>query len=180
MEECEVIGLTETVKDIRAAFNKVRNNMDCMEKGLQFVESYFTDKNFPGWNWCAYTRGTFQNKPYFEIEGVSDVSPSFCRPMYAKMNLKYNCCNKTGPVLVIQNLIPKINVWTLELEDKQLYRNEMDTIIKTYEGMKFKNPDPFIPQIAKILTDIKKKEDVNNGAIQLKSLLKQIQLKKDF
>ena len=46
--------------------------------------------------------------------------------------------------------------------------------------MKFKNPDPFIPQIAKILTDIKKKEDVNNGALQLKSLLKQIQLKKDF
>jgi hypothetical protein len=56
----------------------------------------------------------------------------------------------------------------------------MDPIFNSFEGMKFKNPDPFIPQIAKILTDIKKLEDVNNGALQLKSLIKQIQLKKDF
>lgn len=178
MEECTVIGLTDSVKDIRAAFNKARNNMDSMEKGLQFVETYFTDKNFPGWTWSIYTRGTFQNKPYFEIDGVSD--DSFTRTMYAKMNLKYNCCNKTGPVLVIQNLIPKMNVWNLELEEKQLYRKEMDPILRTFEGMKFKNPDPFIPQIAKIITDIKKMEDVNNGVLQFKSLIKQIQLKKDF
>ena len=73
-----------------------------------------------------------------------------------------------------------MNAWNLEWSDKQLYRNEMEPILKIYEGMKFKNPDPFIPQIANILTDIKKLEDVHNGVIQLKSLFKQIQLKKDF
>ena len=81
---------------------------------------------------------------------------------------------------VIQNIIPEINAWSLEWNDKQSYRNEMDPIFQTFEGMKLKNPDPFIPQIAKILTDIKKMEDVHNGALQLKSLIKQIQLKKDF
>lgn len=40
--------LTDFVKDIRADFGKVHKNVDSMEKGLQFVESYFTDKNFPG------------------------------------------------------------------------------------------------------------------------------------
>ena len=175
MEECTV-SLTDFVKDLRADFDKCRKNMESMEKGLQFVESYFTDKNFPGWTWRIYTRGTYQNKPYFEIDGNSSMNST----EYAQISLKYNCCNKTGPVFVIKNLIPKMNAWNLEWDDKQLYRNEMDPIIKTYEGMRFKNPDPFIPQIAKILTDIKKIEDVHSGVLQLKSLIKQIQLKKDF
>ena len=81
---------------------------------------------------------------------------------------------------MIQKLIPELNAWALEWNERQAYCKEMDPIFKTFEGMRFKNPDPFIPQIAKILTDIKKKEDVNNGALQLKSLIKQIQLKKDF
>lgn len=170
------MSLTDFVKDLRADFDKCRKNMESMEKGLQFVESYFTDKNFPGWTWRIYTRGTYQNKPYFEIDGNSSMNST----EYAQISLKYNCCNKTGPVFVIKNLIPKMNAWNLEWDDKQLYRNEMDPIIKTYEGMRFKNPDPFIPQIAKILTDIKKIEDVHSGVLQLKSLIKQIQLKKDF
>lgn len=178
MEECTV-KLTDSIKDIRADFAKARKNMDYMEKGLQFVESYFTDKNFPGWCWRIYTRGTFLNKPYFEIKGNSHIQSMNCR-QYAQISLKYNCCTKTGHVLVIQNLIPEINALNLEWKDMQAYRNEMDPIFQSFEGMKFKNPDPFIPQIAKILTDIKKMEDVNNGALQLKSLLKQIQLKKDF
>ena len=153
--------------------------MDYMEKGLQFVESYFTDKNFPGWCWRIYTRGTFQNKPYFEIQGNSHI-PSMNFEQYATIWLKYNCCNKTGSVIVIQKLIPELNAWYLEWNDKQAYCKEMDQIFQSFEGMKFKNPDPVIPQIAKILTDIKKKENVNNGALQLKSLIKQIQLKKDF
>lgn len=169
--------LTDFVKDIREEFDKTRKNMDSLETGLKFVESYFTDKNFPGWNWSIYTRGTYQNKPYFEVEGVSD---DYFVTQYAKLSLKYNCCNKTGPALVIQALIPKLNAWTLEGEDKQAYRNEMEPILRTFDGMRFKNPEPFIPQIANILTDIKKKEDIHNGALQFKSLLKQIQLKKDF
>lgn len=40
--------LTDDVKNIKADFEKTLKNMDSMEKGLQFVESYFTDKNFPG------------------------------------------------------------------------------------------------------------------------------------
>lgn len=76
--------------------------------------------------------------------------------------------------------IPELNAWYLEWNDKQAYYKEIEPILQSFEGMKFKNPDPFIPQIAKILTDIKKKENVNNGALQLKSLIKQIQLKKDF
>lgn len=176
MEEFTMIGLTDGVKNIRADFDKVRKNMDSMEKGLQFVESYFTNKNFPGWSWKIYTRGTYQNKPSFEIEGFSSMNST----EYAEISLKYNCCNKTGPVLVIQNFIPKMNVWQLEFKDKQSYKNEMDPILVAFYGMRFKNPDPFIPQIAKILTDIKKIEDVHNGALQFKSLLKQIQLKKDF
>ena len=178
MEECAV-SLTDNVKNIRADFDKARNNMDYMEKGLQFVESYFTDKNFPGWCWRIYTRGTFQNKPYFEIQGNSHI-PSMNCSQYATICLRYNCCNKTGAVLVIQDLAPEMNAWSLEWNDKQAYCKEMDPIFQSFEGMKFKNPDPFIPQIAKILTDIKKLEDVNNGALQLKSLIKQIQLKKDF
>lgn len=170
--------LTDFVKDIRADFDKVRKNMDYMEKGLKFVESYFADKNFPGWKWSVYTRGTFQNKPYFEIEGTSRTESM--NTQYATITLKYNCCNKTTPALVIQNIIPELNAYRLEWKDKQAYRDEMDPIFKTFEGMRFKNPDPFIPQIAKILTDIKKKEDVHNGVLQFKSLLKQIQLKKDF
>lgn len=170
--------LIDFVKDIRADFDKVRKNADSMEKGLHFVESYFTDKNFPGWKWSVYTRGTFQNKPYFEIEGTSHIASM--NTQYATISLKYNCCNKTGSVIVIQNLAPEMNAWALEWNEKQAYCKEMDPISQSFEGMKFKNPDPFIPQIAKILTDIKKKEDVNNGKLQLKSLLKQIQLKKDF
>lgn len=46
MEECAV---NESIKSIRNDFDKARKNMDFMEKGLKFVESYFTDKNFPGW-----------------------------------------------------------------------------------------------------------------------------------
>ena len=176
MEECSMSDLTDCVKGIRTDFEKCRKNMESMEKGLQFVESYFTDKNFPGWTWRIYTRGTYQNKPSFEIDGNSSMHVS----EYATISLKYNCCNKTGPVFVIQTIKPKMNAWNLEWSDKQLYRNEMDPIIKTYEGMKFKNLDPIIPQIANILTDIKKLEDVHNGVIQLKSLFKQIQLKKDF
>lgn len=176
MEECSMIGLTESVKNIRTDFDKTRKNMDSMEKGLQFVESYFTDKNFPGWEWRIYTRGTFQNKPYFEIDGNTSMNTT----QYAQISLKYNCCNKTGPVLVIQDLIPTLNVWSLEWNAKQSYCKEMDPILDTFEGMKFKNPDPFLPQIAKILTDLKKYEDTHNGALQFKSLLKQIQLKKDF
>lgn len=99
---------------------------------------------------------------------------------YATISLKYNCCNKTTPALVIQNIIPELNAYRLEWDEKQAYSKEMEPIFKTFEGMRFKNPDPFIPQIAKILTDIKKKEDVHNGVLQFKSLLKQIQLKKDF
>ena len=170
--------LIDFVKDIRADFDKVRKNVDSMEKGLQFVKSYFTDKNFPGWKWSVYTRGTFQNKPYFEIEGTSHIASM--NTQYATISLKYNCCNKTTPALVIQNIIPELNAYRLEWKDKQAYSKEMDPIFKTFEGMRFKNPDPFIPQIAKILTDIKKKEDVHNGILQFKSLLKQIQLKKDF
>lgn len=173
------MSLIENAKNIRADFDKARKNMDYMEKGLQFVESYFTDKNFPGWCWRIYTRGTFQNKPYFEIQGNSHI-PSMNCEQYATIWLKYNCCNKTGSVIVIQKLIPELNAWYLEWNDKQAYYKEMDQIFQSFEGMKFKNPDPVIPQLAKILTDIKKKEDVNNGAIQLKSLFKQIQLKKDF
>lgn len=168
MEECAV---NESIKSIRNDFDKARKNMDFMEKGLQFVESYFTDKNFPGWKWSVYTRGTFQNKPYFEIEGTSRIASM--NTEYATISLKYNCCNKTTPALVIQNIIPELNVY-------MAYRDKMDPILKTFEGMRFKNSDPFIPQLAKILTDIKKKEDVNNGALKLKSLIKQIQLKKDF
>lgn len=153
--------------------------MDYMEKGLQFVESYFTDKNFPGWCWRIYTRETFQNKPYFEIQGNSHI-PSMNCEQYATIWLKCNCCNKTGSVIVIQKLIPELNDWYLEWNDKQAYYKEIEPILQSFEGMKFKNPDPFIPQIAKILTDIKKKENINNGALQLKSLIKQIQLKKDF
>lgn len=175
MEECTV-SLTDYVKDLRADFEKCRKNVESMKKGLQFVESYFTDKNFPGWAWKISTRGTYQNKPYFEIDGNSNMNFS----EYARIGLKCNCCNKTGPVFVIQNLIPKINVWNLEWKDKQSYKNEMDPILISFYGMRFKNPDPFIPQIAKILTDIKKLENVHNGALQFKSLLKQIQLKKDF
>ena len=178
MEECTV-SLTDNVKNIRADFDKARNNMDYMEKGLQFVESYFTDKNFPGWCWRIYTCGTFQNKPYFKIKGNSHI-PSMNCSQYATICLRYNCCNKTGAFLVIQDLAPEMKDWSLEWNDKQAYCKEMDPIFQSFEGMKFKNPDPFIPQIAKILTDIKKLEDVNNGALQLKSLLKQIQLKKDF
>lgn len=170
--------LTDFVKDIRADFGKVHKNVDSMEKGLQFVESYFTDKNFPGWKWSVYTRGTFQNKPYFEIEGTSRIASM--NTQYATISLKYNCCNKTTPALVIQNIIPELNAYRLEWDEKQAYSKEMEPIFKTFEGMRFKNPDPFIPQIAKILTDIKKKEDVHNGVLQFKSLLKQIQLKKDF
>lgn len=173
------MSLIENAKNIRANFDKARKNMDYMEKGLQFVESYFTDKNFPGWCWRIYTRGTFQNKPYFEIQGNSHI-PSMNFEQYATIWLKCNCCNKTGSVIVIQKLIPELNAWYLEWNDKQAYYKEMEPILQSFEGMKFKNPDPFIPQIAKILTDIKKKENVNNGALQLKSLIKQIQLKKDF
>lgn len=173
------MSLIENAKNIRADFDKARKNMDYMEKGLQFVESYFTDKNFPGWCWRIYTRGTFQNKPYFEIQGNSHI-PSMNFEQYATIWLKYNCCNKTGSVIVIQKLIPELNAWYLEWNDKQAYYKEIEPILQSFEGMKFKNPDPFIPQIAKILTDIKKKENVNNGALQLKSLIKQIQLKKDF
>ena len=169
-------NLTDFVNGIRTDFEKCRNNMESMEKGLQFVESYFTDKNFPGWTWRIYTRGTYQNKPSFEIDGSSSMNIS----EYATISLKYNCCNKTCPVFVIQTIKPKMNAWNLEWNDKQLYRDEMDPIIKTYEGMRFKNPDTIIPQIANILTDIKKIEDVHSGVLQLKSLLKQIQLKKDF
>lgn len=169
-------NLTDFIKDLRADFDKCRKNMESMEKGLQFVESYFTDKNFPGWTWRIYTRGTYQNKPSFEIDGSSSMNIS----EYATISLKNNCCNKNGSVFVIQTIKPKLNAWNLEWDDKQLYRNEMDPIIKIYEGMRFKNPDPFIPQIAKILTDIKKIEDVHSGVLQLKSLIKQIQLKKDF
>lgn len=171
--------LTDFVKDIRADFDKARKNMDFMEKGLKFVESYFTDKNFPGWKWSVYTRGTLQNKPYFEIQGNSHI-PSMNCTQYATICLKYKCCNKTGPVIVIQDLAPEMNAWALEWNEKQAYCKEMDPIFQSFEGMKFKNPDPVIPQLAKILTDIKKKEDVNNGKLQLKSLIKQIQLKKDF
>ena len=178
MEECAV-SLIENAKNIRADFDKARKNMDYMEKGLQFVESYFTDKNFPGWCWRIYTRGTFQNKPYFEIQGNSHI-PSMNCTQYATICLKYNCCNKTGSVIVIQKLIPELNAWYLEWNDKQAYYKEIEPILQSFEGIKFKNPDQFIPQIAKILTDIKKKENVNNGALQLKSLIKQIQLKKDF
>lgn len=163
--------MNESVQSIRNDFDKARKNMDFMDKGLQFVESYFTDKNFPGWCWRIYTRGTLQNKPYFEIQGNSHI-PSMNCTQYATICLKYNCCNKTGPVIVIQDLA--------EWNEKQAYCKEMDPIFQSFEGMKFKNPDPVIPQLAKILTDIKKKEDVNNGKLQLKSLLKQIQLKKDF
>lgn len=173
------MSLIENAKNIRADFDKARKNMDYMEKGLQFVESYFTDKNFPGWCWRIYTRGTFQNKPYFEIQGNSHI-PSMNFEQYATIWLKYNCCNKTGSVIVIQKLITELNAWYLEWNDKQAYYKEIEPILQSFEGMKFKNPDPFIPQIAKILTDIKKKENVNNGALQLKSLIKQIQLKKDF
>lgn len=173
------MSLIENAKNIRADFDKARKNMDYMDKGLQFVESYFTDKNFPGWCWRIYTRGTFQNKPYFEIQGNSQI-PSMNFEQYATICLKYNCCNKTGSVIVIQKLIPELNAWYLEWNDKQAYYKEIEPILQSFEGMKFKNPDPFIPQIAKILTDIKKKENVNNGALQLKSLIKQIQLKKDF
>lgn len=173
------MSLIENAKNIRADFDKARKNMDYMEKGLQFVESYFTDKNFPGWCWRIYTRGTFQNKPYFEIQGNSHI-PSMKFEQYATIWLKYNCCNKTGSVIVIQKLIPELNAWYFEWNDKQAYYKEIEPILQSFEGMKFKNPDPFIPQIAKILTDIKKKENVNNGALQLKSLIKQIQLKKDF
>lgn len=173
------MSLIENAKNIRADFDKARKNMDYMEKGLQFVESYFTDKNFPGWCWRIYTRGTFQNKPYFKIQGNSHI-PSMNGEQYATIWLKYNCCNKTGSVIVIQKLIPELNAWYLEWNDKQAYDKEIEPILQSFEGMKFKNPDPFIPQIAKILTDIKKKENVNNGALQLKSLIKQIQLKKDF
>lgn len=173
------MSLIENAKNIRADFDKARKNMDYMEKGLQFVESYFTDKNFPGWCWRIYTRGTFQNKPYFEIQGNSHI-PSMNFEQYATIWLKYNCCNKTGSVIVIQKLIPELNAWYLEWNDKQAYCKEIEPILQSFEGMKFKNPDQFIPQIAKILTDIKKKENVNNGALQLKSLIKQIQLKKDF
>ena len=173
------MSLIENAKNIRADFDKARKNMDYMEKGLQFVESYFTDKNFPGWCWRIYTRGTFQNKPYFEIQGNSHI-PSMNFEQYATIWLKCNCCNKTGSVIVIQKLIPELNAWYLEWNDKQAYYKEIEPILQSFEGMKFKNPDQFIPQIAKILTDIKKKENVNNGALQLKSLIKQIQLKKDF
>lgn len=173
------MSLIENAKNIRANFDKARKNMDYMEKGLQFVESYFTDKNFPGWCWRIYTRGTFQNKPYFVIQGNSHI-PSMNFEQYATIWLKCNCCNKTGSVIVIQKLIPELNAWYLEWNDKQAYYKEIEPILQSFEGMKFKNPDPFIPQIAKILTDIKKKENVNNGALQLKSLIKQIQLKKDF
>lgn len=173
------MSLIENAKNIRADFDKARKNMDYMEKGLQFVESYFTDKNFPGWCWRIYTRGTYQNKPYFEIQGNSHI-PSMNCEQYATIWLKCNCCNKTGSVIVIQKLIPELNAWYLEWNDKQAYYKEIEPILQSFEGMKFKNPDPFIPQIAKILTDIKKKENVNNGALQLKSLIKQIQLKKDF
>lgn len=171
--------MNESVQIVRAVFDRCRKNIDRMETGLQFVESYFTENNFPGWHWNIYTRGTLQNKTYFEIEGTSPVPNMNCIK-YSKISLKYNCCNKTGPVLIIKNIIPEMNAWSLEGNDKQAYRNEMDPIFQSFEGMMFKNPDPFIPQIAKILTDIKKMEDVNNGALQLKSLLKQIQLKKDF
>lgn len=179
MEECAVSNLNDNVKNIKAEFDKCRKNMDYMENALQFVESYFTDKNFPDWEWRIYPRGTYQNKPYFEIDGTSHPLSMNCTK-YATISLKYNCCNKTGPILIIQNLIPEMNAWELEWNDKQAYCKEMDPILESFEGMKFKNPDPFIPQIAKILTDIKKFEDVNNGVIQLKSLIKQIQLKKDF
>lgn len=174
--------LTDFVKDIRNDFDKARKNMDFMDKGLQFVESYFTDKNFPGWCWRIYTRETLQNKPYFEIQGNSHIPSMNCTQYatYATICLKYNCCNKTGPVIVIQNLAPKMNAWALEWNEKQAYSKEMEPIFKTFVGMRFKNHDPFIPQIAKFLTDIKKKEDVHNGVLQFKSLLKQIQLKKDF
>lgn len=171
--------MIESIKSIKTEFEKCRKNMEYMETGMQFAESYFNDKNFPGWDWKIYTRGTLQNKPYFEIEGYSHV-PSMYNTKYARIILKYNCCNKTGPVLIIQNIIPELNVWELKYEDKQVYKNEMDPIGKSFEGMRFKNPDPFLPQIAKILTDMKKIEDVHNGALQFKSLLKQIQLKKDF
>lgn len=171
--------MIELVQGIRSDFDKCRKNIDYLETGLQFIESYFTENKFPGWLWNVYTRGTLQNKPYFEIEGTSHV-PSMNCTQYAQISLKYNCCNKTGPVLIIQNLIPELNAWSLEWSDKQAYRNEMDPIYKSFEGMKFKNPDPVLPQIAKILTDMKKLEDVHNGALQFKSLLKQIQLKKDF
>lgn len=171
--------LTDFVKEIRADFDKVRKNMDSMEKGLQFVESYFTDKNFPGWKWSIYTRGTYQNKPYFEIQGNSHM-PSMNCTQYATICLKYNCCNKTGAVLVIQDLAPEMNAWSLDWVDKQAYCKEMDPIFQSFEGMRFKNPDPFIPQIAKILTDIKKMEDVHNGVLQFKSLIKQIEFNKDF
>ena len=172
-------NLTDDVKNIKADFEKTLKNMDSMEKGLQFVESYFTDKNFPGWEWRIYTRGTFQNKPYFEIQGNSHI-PSMNCEQYATICLKYNCCNKTGSVIVIQKLIPELNAWYLEWDDKQVYYKEIDPVLKTFNGMRFKNSDTFLPQIAKILTEIKKMEDVHNGALQFKSLLKQIQLKKDF
>ena len=168
--------LTYDVKNIKADFEKTLKNMDSMEKGLQFVESYFTDKNFPGWEWRIYTRGTFQNKPYFEIDGNTSMNST----QHAKISLKYTCCNKTGPVLVIQSLKPKLNYCFFDYKLKQLYLKEIDPVLKTFNGMRFKNYDTFLPQIAKILTEIKKMEDVHNGALQFKSLLKQIQLKKDF
>ena len=69
------------------SFEVCSKNIEHLKNGISYVESYFSDKNFPGWVWTINVRGNYQNKPYLEINGASSETSLNCTS-YARIYLK--------------------------------------------------------------------------------------------
>lgn len=155
---------------LKKSFDKCRDNMVHLEKAVKYLESILTEENFPNWEWDIRVRGTYQNRPYIEFDGKTKSYDC------ATVSMRYNCCNKRKGSFVLGNISPELPYYKLEWGDRKI----LDEATELFEGLKLDNIEKFLPKLCDILKGLKILETLNSGCIQLKSLIKELKLAKDF
>ena len=155
---------------LKKSFDKCRENMVHLEKAVKYLESILTEENFPHWEWDICVRGTYQNRPYIEFDGKTKSYDC------ATVSMRYNCCNKRKDSFIVECISPELPYYKLEWTDKNLIFETTEL----FQGLKIDNIENFLPKLCDILKGLKKLEELNSGCIQLKTLLKELKIEKDF
>lgn len=154
---------------------KCRNNADSIEIAIETIRNDLNDTNFPNWDWDIVLRGTLQNKPYLSLRGTYHNPQKYSE--YASIMIECACCNKQHKssfrITAIQTVLYQ---HSLPYSHTHLYDEAIEDVV----GLKCDKLTTDIAKICKILTETKTENDLSYCKMQVGSIIKQINLKKDF
>ena len=150
-----------------------RANADHIDIAVKALKDKLTEEIFPDWTWEVQLKGTFQRKPYLLLNGYN-VGP---RGLMAQITMECRCCNnKNISTFKITDIQPVLTRYQMPWNEIPVYEDAIDGIV----GLKLKDITKTVPDICKVLTETKKKEDLGPCKLKIQSILKQIKLNKDF